>query len=233
MENPPVFAQIKNVCPALSVGAISANLMAMAPDISLLEQNNVSLLHFDIMDGHFVPQITVGPLFVKGLKTRMFKDVHLMVSDPYASIPLFSNAGADIITVHVESCIHVKACLQLIGTLKNANDPSRGILRGLAVNPGTALCDLRPLLDETDIVTVVAINPGFPGQKLSANTSQRVESIRRLIAESGRQILLCVDGGISRDTIAQVWAMNPDIVVSGSAIFENGTIDKNLDSMKP
>jgi len=231
MGNQPIVELVRKSCPGLSVGAVSANLMAIAQDISCLEQNGVPLLHFDVMDGHFVPQLTVGPSFVKGIKTSMFKDVHLMISDPYASLPQYAAAGADILSVHVESCIHAKACLQLIGTFRNANDPSRGILRGIAVCPGTAICDLRPLLDETDMVTIVAINPGFPGQKIDANTAQRVEAVRRVVTDTGRDILLCIDGGITKDTIAQVWAMKPDIVVSGSAIFEHNAIGKNVQIM--
>jgi ribulose-phosphate 3-epimerase len=218
--------------PDLSVGVLSARLMALAEDLSLLSENGVRLAHFDIMDGHFVPQLTVGPSFVKAVKTRLLKDVHLMISEPYASIPHYAAAGADIITVHVESCVHARACLQLIGSQTNANDPSRGIARGIALNPGTALCCLRPLLEEADIVTLVAINPGFPGQALYPDTARRAEKVRRLIAETGRHILLCIDGGVTKENIDEVAAMGPDLVVSGSAVFENNAVAKNLEIMK-
>jgi ribulose-phosphate 3-epimerase len=217
--------------PGLSVGVLSARLMALAEDLDVLAENGVRLAHFDIMDGHFVPQLTVGPSFVKAVKTRLFKDVHLMISEPYASIPQYAAAGADIITLHAESCVHARACLQFIGSQTNANDPSRGIARGIALNPGTALCCLRPLLEEADIVTLVAINPGFAGQKTCPDTARRAEKVRQLIAETGRRILLCIDGGVTKENIAEVAAMGPHIVVSGSAVFENGAVAQNLEIM--
>jgi ribulose-phosphate 3-epimerase len=221
--------------PDLSIGVLSADLMALEADLKQLQENKVRLLHFDIMDGHFVPQLTIGPSFVKAVRTTLLKDVHLMVTEPYASIPQYASAGADIITVHAESCVHVRACLQLIGTMKNANDPSRGIARGVALNPGTALCVLRPLLDEADIVTLVAINPGFPGQTLYPGTARRAQKVRELIAETGRRILLCIDGGVTKENINAVAAMKADLVVSGSAVFAGGAGDavaRNLEIMK-
>jgi ribulose-phosphate 3-epimerase len=215
----------------LSVGVLSADLMALAGDIALLEKNGVELLHFDVMDGHFAPQLTAGPPFVKAVKTKMLKDVHLMVENPFDSIKQYAAAGADIITVHIESCVHVRACLQLIGTLKNTNDPKRDIARGIAVNPGTALCAVKPLLAEADVVTLLGINPGFPGQTLYPDTADRAQKVRELIAETDREIFFCIDGGVTRENIGEVAAMKPDIVVSGSAVFENKAVAENLKLM--
>jgi ribulose-phosphate 3-epimerase len=205
--------------------------MALAGDIALLEQNGVELLHFDVMDGHFVPQLTVGPAFIKAVKTKMLKDIHLMIENPFESIRQYAAAGADIISVHVESCVHVRACLQLIGTLKNINDPARDIARGVAVNPGTALCDVKPLLEEADVVTLLGINPGYPGQTLYADTVARAQKLRELIEETGREIFLCIDGGVTKENIGEVAAMRPDIVVSGSAVFEGKAVKENLKFM--
>jgi ribulose-phosphate 3-epimerase len=215
----------------LSIGVLSADLMALAGDIALLEQNGVELLHFDVMDGHFVPQLTVGPAFIKAVKTKMLKDIHLMIENPFESIRQYAAAGADIISVHVESCVHVRACLQLIGTLKNINDPARDIARGVAVNPGTALCDVKPLLEEADVVTLLGINPGYPGQTLYADTAARAQKLRELIEETGREIFLCIDGGVTKENIGEVAAMKPDIVVSGSAVFEGKAVKENLKFM--
>jgi ribulose-phosphate 3-epimerase len=215
----------------LSIGVLSADLMALAGDIALLEQNGVELLHFDVMDGHFVPQLTVGPAFIKAVKTKMLKDIHLMIENPFESIRQYAAAGADIISVHVESCVHVRACLQLIGTLKNINDPARDIARGVAVNPGTALCDVKPLLEEADVVTLLGINPGYPGQTLYADTVARAQKLRELIEETGREIFLCIDGGVTKENIGEVAAMRPDIVVSGSAVFEGKAVKENLKFM--
>jgi ribulose-phosphate 3-epimerase len=221
-----------NERPALSVGVMSANMMLLGADITELENNDVRLLHFDVMDGHFVPHLTVGAWFVKAVKTTMLKDVHLMADNPFEAIPLYAAAGADIITVHVESGSHVRASLQRIGMLKNANAEGRGIARGIAINPSTSLLAIEPLLEETDIVTLVAINPGFPGQTFYWDTVVRAEKIRSLIAQTGKNILLCIDGGITSDTITEIRSMNPDIVVSGSAVFENNAVAKNLDMMR-
>jgi ribulose-phosphate 3-epimerase len=221
-----------NARPALSVGALSANLMSLAAGMSLLEENDVRLLHFDVMDGHFAPQLTAGPWFVKALKTSLLKDVHLMIENPFEAIPLYAAGGADIITVHAESCMHVRSVLQRIGMQKNANDDGRGIARGIAINPSTPLNALEPLLDETDLVTLVAVNPGFSGQTMYRDTSARAVMVRDMIAHTGKRILLCIDGGVTLDNIGDVGSMRPDIVVSGSAVFENNAVARNLEIMQ-
>lgn len=215
----------------LSVGVLSADLMSLADDIALLERSGVGMLHFDVMDGHFVPQLTVGPAFVKAVKTKMLKDVHLMIENPFDFIKQYASAGADIISVHVESCVHVRACLQFIGTFKNINDPQRGIAAGVAVNPGTALCDVKPLLEDADVVTLLGVNPGFPGQTLYPDTAARAEKLRELIEETGRDIFLCIDGGVTKENIGEVAKMEPDIVVTGSAVFEDRAVAENLKLM--
>jgi ribulose-phosphate 3-epimerase len=161
----------------------------------------------------------------------MLKDVHLMIENPFAVLPQYAAAGADIITVHVESCVHALACLQCIGSLANARDGSRGIARGIALNPGTPLSALEPLLYESDMITLVTVNPGFPGQKPSPATGERAQRVKAMIAESGRDILLCIDGGITKDNIGAAAAMKPDIVVSGSAVFEKNDIAANFRTM--
>ena len=223
---------LEKLTPALSVGVISADLMALGKDIAELETNGIPLLHFDVMDGHFVPALTFGPVFVKAVKTKILKDVHLMINDPFDAISQYAAAGADIITVHAESSIHAHAALQCIGNQTNANDPARGIARGIAINPGTSLCTVKPLLEEADIVTLVAINPGFPGQKLCGDTAKRADQLREMIAKTGRKILVCIDGGVTKGNVAEVSKMKPDIVVTGSAIFEQRMIKENIGMMR-
>jgi ribulose-phosphate 3-epimerase len=191
----------------------------------------VRLLHFDIMDGVFAPQLTFGLAFVKAARTAMLKDVHLMVEDPLPAVDAYAAAGADIITVHVESGRHVHRALQRIGELKNANDPGRGIARGIALNPGTPVESLAPLIDEADIVTLVAVNPGFAGQKFFPATAGRVAQARELMRCAGRSLLLCIDGGVTRATMPLVAACAPDIVVTGSAAFENRAMAANLGAL--
>ncbi len=224
---------LRNIRPAVSVGAISADLMSLSTENSLLEENGVRLVHFDVMDGHFVPQLTVGPWFVKAFKTTLLKDVHLMIENPVDAIPAYAAAGADIISVHAESCRHVRAALQRIGTQKNANDEARGIARGIAINPSTPLCDLKPLLEEADIVTLVAINPGFGNQTLYKDVFERTARVRDMIANTGKKILLCIDGGVTTGNIGEVYAAaHPDFVVSGSAVFENRAAARNIDTIR-
>jgi len=223
---------IKSSAPLLSVGALSANLLHLADSIKTLEENGIRLLHFDVMDGRFCPQFTAGAFFTKGIGTTLLKDVHLMVEDPLPLIPEFAAAGADIITVHAESGRHIHRSLQLIGELKNSNDPSRGILRGIALNPGTSLDVLGPLLAEVDLVFLLAINPGFPGQRLIDETGRRCALLKSIISKSGRNILIGIDGGITRNNIGQAAFWGGQIIVTGSAVFEGGRVRENLEEMR-
>ncbi|MBN1577498.1 MAG: ribulose-phosphate 3-epimerase [Chitinispirillaceae bacterium] len=219
---------LKTRAPLLSVGIVSADLMHLADAEAECAACGTMLFHFDVMDGGFCPRLTVGPFFVKGIATRHYKDVHLMVNDPLALIPDFAKAGADIITVHVESGRHVHRALRMIGEQKNANDPSRGILRGIALNPGTPVASIAPLIDETDIVCLLAVNPGFPGGFIES-TVRRFGELKRLIAGMADPPLGCIDGGITADTIGKAAAAGPEIIVSGGAVFKNGAVRGNLD----
>ena len=156
------------------------------------------------MDGCFTPMMTVGPPFIKALKTKLLKDVHLMVENPLEKVDSYVEAGADVITVHVESTRYVHRVLQKLGGMTNTNDPERKLVRGIALNPGTPLSVLEPLLEEVEMIMLLAINPGWKGQSFLVSTFSRMEKTRELIAQSGREILLCVDGGITRDNIGQM-----------------------------
>ena len=206
--------------PTISVGILTADLMHLTEELAELEKSEVQFLHFDVMDGCFCPMMTAGPPFIKGIRTPLLKDVHLMVQDPLEKLGSYVAAGADIVTIHVESCLHVHRVLQHLGTMTNAVDPSRGLVRGIALNPGTPLTVLDPLLDEVDMVTLLAINPGWGGQSFLPSTFSRISQVQKLIAESGRKIALCVDGGITRKNIAEVGGTGVDLVVTGSAVFD-------------
>jgi ribulose-phosphate 3-epimerase len=215
----------------LSVGVLSADLMNLGKDLAILEEYGIQMLHFDCMDGHFAPSLTIGAPFVKAITTSMYKDVHLMVSDPIPLIADFVAAGADMITVHAESTPHIHRALQMISEMKNVNDSSRAIVRGLALNPGTSLAAVEPLLDEVEVVFLVAINPAFPKQQFIDATKRKVEMLREMIDDAGKSILIGIDGGVTKKNIAKIASMGPDIIVTGSAVFENGTIKENLDEM--
>jgi ribulose-phosphate 3-epimerase len=224
-------SRLAALSPALSVGVVSADLANLAADVALLERAGCRLLHFDVMDGHFAPQLTVGPAFAKAAKTSMLKDVHLMVDEPLAMLDDFAAAGADMITVHVESRGHMHRCLQRIAELKNVNDPQAGIARGVAINPSTPVSALEPLVDQADVVFLLAVNPGFGGQKFIEATARRVAEVRELAHRAGCSPLIGIDGGVTRTTIAAVAALRPDIVVAGSAVFEKREIEANLAAM--
>jgi len=183
------------------------------------------------MDGRFTPSITVGPPLIRAIRTPRLKDVHLMIRDPLAALADYVAAGADMITVHVESCVHIHRVLQQLGAMKNANDPGRGLGRGIALNPGTPIEAIVPLLDEVDLVLLLAINPGWGGQAFLPSTFARLARVRQLIAASGRPILLGVDGGITRANVGKLAGTGVDLVVTGSAIFDGDTPAANAAAM--
>jgi ribulose-phosphate 3-epimerase len=222
---------LRQKAPLISVGVLSADLMALGSQLKLLEEAGVELLHFDIMDGCFCPMMTVGSGFVEGIKTPLVKDVHLLIEEPLDKIAGYVAAGADMITVHVESCRHIHRVLQALGEMTNANDPARGILRGIALNPGTPLETVPPLLDEVEMAFLLAVNPGWGGQKFIASTERRVRLLIEMFKEAKRDILVGIDGGVTRENIAQVARMGADIIVTGSAVFRGGAPLQNAKSM--
>jgi len=222
MQAKTLFDELRSKAPLLSVGVLSAELTSLGSQVRLLERAGVELLHFDVMDGRFCPLMTVGPGFVKAVKTALLKDVHLLVEEPLGKVESYVAAGADIVTVHVESCRHIHRVLQELGRMANANDPARGILRGLALNPGTPITSVEPLLDELEMVVLVAVNPGWSGQEFIASTQRRAENLIDMFNRAKKDVLLGIDGGITRANLADVVQMGPDIIVTGSAVFKEG-----------
>ncbi len=221
------LAKLRSLCPTLSVGTLTADLLHLGAELELLERAGVGIVHVDVMDGCFCPQMTVGPPYVRGLRTSLLKDVHLMVKEPLDKLADYVAAGADIVTVHVEAAVHIHRVLQRLGSLEHSAGPGRGVVRGLALNPGTPLEWLSPLLDEIDMVVVLGVDPGFSGQRLAPNTLSRIARVRELIAATGREILVCADGGITKDNVAEVAAAGADLVVSGSAVFDGTDAEAN------
>jgi ribulose-phosphate 3-epimerase len=214
------LAAIRGASPTISVGILTADLMALGAELGLLEGTGVSLVHVDVMDGCFCPALTLGPPVIKAMRGAFLKDVHLMIRDPLEKVGDYVAAGADVVTVHVESSPHVHRVLQHVGTLTNANDPARGIVRGIALNPGTPLGALEPLLDEVELVLLLAVNPGWSGQRFLPATMERIAAARGLIGRTGRDVLLGVDGGITRDNVGALAGTGVDVVVTGSAVFD-------------
>lgn len=213
-------ALLKSLAPTISVGMLTADLMALGAELALLEATGVRVVHVDVMDGCFAPMMTVGPPLIRAMRTSLLKDVHLMIRDPIEKLGDYVAAGADIVTIHVESCTHIHRVLQQLGTMTNANDPARGLVRGIALNPGTPLEVLVPLLDEVELVLLLAVNPGWGGQRFIPLAMDRIAQAHELVARAGREILLGIDGGITRDNIARFASAGVDLVVTGSAVFD-------------
>jgi len=226
----PLVDELREAGPVLSVGLVAADLMALGGDIERLERAGARVAHFDVMDGNYVPMLTVGPPFIKAVRTAMLKDVHLMVREPLASLGDYVAAGADIVTLHPDACAHPHRVLQVLGSTKHRDHADRTVARGLALNPGTSVDVIDPFLDEIDMVMLVAINPGWGGQSFMPATLGRIEAVRAKIAAAGRSILIAVDGGITRRNVGQLAGRGVDIVVTGSAVFD-GDVKANIEEM--
>ena len=227
MADTTAFGMLRESCPTLSVGILTANLLSLGSELAVLERAGVKVVHVDVMDGCFCPMMTVGPPFIKALKTPLLKDAHLMVEEPLEKVAQYAAAGADIITIHPEACRHPHRVLQQMRGLANANDPARGIVRGAALNPGTPLETLEPLLDELELILLLAVNPGWGGQKFIPSTSTRIARVKKMIAECGRESLLGVDGGITRANAAEAAKTGVDLIVTGSAVFDGKAAEEN------
>lgn len=201
--------------PLLSVGVVTADLGRVNEQLAEVADAGAEMLHIDVMDGHFCPGLTVGPAFVSALDTAMRRDVHLLVEDPLDHIDAFADAGADLITVHLEATRHPQRALQRIA--------ERGVARGLAITPSTLVAAVEPLLDDADLLLLVTVNPGYPRQSYPPSTATRVAAARELIrrrSDRAAPILIGVDGGITTDTAALAAATGADIIVAGRAVFD-------------
>jgi ribulose-phosphate 3-epimerase len=192
---------------------LSADFSRLGEDIRAVDRAGADYIHVDVMDGHFVPNITIGPLVVAALRKVTDKplDVHLMIENPDAYIPEFARAGADIITVHQEAVPHLHRTVQLI--------KSFGKKAGVSLNPATPVETLDVILDELDLVLVMSVNPGFGGQAFIPSALDKIRALRQRISQRGLATELEVDGGVKIDNIRAVVAAGADVLVAGSAVF--------------
>ena len=205
---------------------LSADFARLADEVGLVEQGGADLLHVDVMDGHFVPNLTVGPLVVEALRkvTKLPLDCHLMITNPDAYIGEFADAGADYLTVHVEACPHLHRTVQAI--------KERGMKAGVTLNPATSLMTLEEIVGDVDLVLIMSVNPGFGGQKFIPGALTKLAEVRRRIDASGRDIRLEVDGGVKVDNIGQIAKAGADTFVAGSAIFGEKDYRGVIDAMR-
>jgi len=196
--------------------------MQMGAELARLEGSGADFVHIDVMDGCFCPQLTVGPPVIASLKTRLRKDVHLMIEEPLDKVRSYVDAGAAVITFQVEATRHPHHVLQSLASK---------VTRGIALNPGTPIAAIEPLLDDLELVLVLAVDPGWGGQRFAANTERRLTDARELIERSGREVMLGVDGGVTRDNAASIASMGVDVIVAGSAVFDGGDAAANVEKL--
>ncbi len=194
---------------------LSADFSKLGEEIKKIEVSNSDMVHIDVMDGHFVPNITIGPLVVSAIRpiTKLPLDVHLMIENPEKYITAFREAGADIITVHAEAVTHLDRVISQIH--------ESGAKAGVALNPATHESALEYVLDKIDMVLVMTVNPGFGGQKFIEGMTKKISNIRRAIQERNLNVDIQVDGGINEKTVSKVYNAGANIMVTGSAFFHN------------
>lgn len=210
----------------ISPSILSADFTRLGEELKAIEKGGADYVHVDVMDGRFVPNITIGPFVVEAIKrgTKLPLDVHLMIEEPERYIDEFAKAGSSIITVHVEATRHLHKTVQAI--------KGHGRKAGVSLNPGTPAGALEAIMDDVDLILVMSVNPGFSGQGFIQSSLEKIRAVRRMITASGRQIELEVDGGIKAANIAEVASAGADVFVSGSGIFSTPDYGATIREMK-
>ncbi|MFH1595409.1 MAG: ribulose-phosphate 3-epimerase [Pseudomonadota bacterium] len=210
----------------LSASILSADFGRLAEQVRAAEQAGVDWIHVDVMDGHFVPNLTIGPGVTKAIRraTKLPLDVHLMISNPERYLEQFVEAGADWLGIHAEATVHLERLIQNIKEL--------GVKASVSLNPHTPLDCLEYVLKDVDLVLLMTVNPGFSGQKFIRGVLPKIRRLRQMIDEQKLDVLIQVDGGVSLDTIDEIVAAGADVLVSGSGIFNDRPLAENVRQLK-
>ncbi len=213
---------MKKIAPSI----LSADFSRLGDELRAVEKAGADLIHVDVMDGHFVPNITIGPLVVQGLKklTSLPLDVHLMIEKPERYVEVFAQAGSNWITIHVEACPHLKRMVKKIRRLN--------VRPGLVLKPATPLRTLYPVLDDIDLVLIMSVNPGFGGQSFIPSTLKKIERLRKIIYQNQNPLEIEVDGGVKIENVREVSRAGADIFVIGTGIFKADDYEETIRKLR-
>ncbi|MBI5407303.1 MAG: ribulose-phosphate 3-epimerase [Nitrospirae bacterium] len=212
----------KKIAPSI----LSADFSRLGEEIRRVEDAGADWIHVDVMDGAFVPNITVGPFILEAVRrvTALPLDVHLMIERPEQYISEFADAGADIITVHFEACTHLHRTIQVI--------KEKGKKAGVSVNPATPLVSIKYVLSDIDLLLIMSVNPGFGGQRFIPSALEKIKKARQMVDKSGADVSIEVDGGVKLENIGEVVSAGADIFVSGSGVFGTKDYKRTIQEMK-
>ena len=213
---------MKKIAPSI----LSADFAKLGQEIQAVEKAGADWIHVDVMDGHFVPNITIGPVVVKSIRkiTKLPLDVHLMIENPEKYIPAFREAGADIISIHGESTNHLQRALGLIKEC--------GAKPSVAINPSTPLHVLDHIWNDIEMILLMTVNPGFGGQKFIPSMKTKIQTLKKKIERENSNVILEIDGGVNVDNIGELSSMGVDVFVAGSAIFDSEDYQTAISEMK-